>query len=93
MNKLVLIIIIIAFVFIVTYDPKKGKKFMQLEKYQAEPEAVPECDEKRFLELQGLTGFCAGHNKENLGVVIESPLSSRTLGSVDGYDLNAINRL
>ena len=92
MNKLVLIVIIIAFVFIVTYDPKKGKKFLPLEKYQAAPVAqVPECDEKKFLELQGLSGFCAGHNKEYLGAVFDSPLAKRELGPVNGYDLDAIN--
>ncbi len=92
MNKLVLIIIIVAFVFIVTYDPKKGRKFMPLEKYQAEPAApaVPECDEKRFLELQGLTGVCLGENKEHLGAIMSSPLQMER-GRVGGYDLDAIN--
>jgi hypothetical protein len=85
MNKLVLIVILVAFVFIVTYDPKKGKKFLPLEKYQEEPVVtVPECDEKRFLELQGLTGFCAGQNKEHLGAVISSPLEGGS--NVVGYE-------
>jgi hypothetical protein len=85
MNKLVLIIILVAFVFIVSYDPKKGKKFFPVEKYRDEPlPQEPECDEKRFLQLQGLTGFCAGQNKEHLGAVISSPLEGGS--NVMGYD-------
>jgi hypothetical protein len=70
MNTLLLLIIIVAFIFIVTYDPKKGKPLPEF--YQPEP--VPElphtCDESRFLELQGLKSTCVGHTREIAGAVV-----------------------
>jgi hypothetical protein len=92
MNKLVLIVILVAFVFIVTYDPKKGKKFLPLEKYRSfDPPSVPgetTCDEAKYLQLQGLSGAtCAGRNKEHLGAVYESPNMGASMSRVVGYDL------
>ena len=87
MNKLVMIIILISFVFIITYDPKKGKKFLPIEKYQVvAPQASSSCDEARFLELQGLTGTCAAQNTEVMGVVMESP-NMGSSGRLVGYEL------
>lgn len=74
MNKLVLLVIIVAFIFIVTYDPKKGKPIPEL--YQpAEselPTSQPICDESRYLELQGLQGTCTGHPKEVGGAIFSA---------------------
>lgn len=90
MNKLVLIVILVAFVFIVTYDPKKGKKFLPLERYRSfDPPGAPgggSCDEAKYLQLQGLTGQCAGQNKEHLGAVYEAA-NMGTMGRVTGFDL------
>jgi len=85
-----MIIILISFVFIITYDPKKGKKFLPIEKYQvvAPPsQASSSCDEARFLELQGLTGTCAAQNTEVMGVVMESP-NMGSSGRLVGYELD-----
>jgi hypothetical protein len=73
MNKLVLIVTVIAFIFIVSYDPKKGKKLSEM--YQTEPSLATSepCVESRYLELQGLKGVCSqGHPKEIGGVVFST---------------------
>ena len=69
MNTLVLLVIVIAFIFIVTYDPKKGKK---IELYQGEPlKPTPHtCDEARYLEVQGLTGECTASPYRDIGGAI-----------------------
>jgi len=79
MNKLVLVIVVIAFVFIISYDPKNGKK-LNIENYQQMPvppaDSPAPCDEVRYLQLQGFTGgTCGGANEERLGVVYSSPNS------------------
>jgi hypothetical protein len=69
MYKLVLVVIIAAFIFLISYDPKNGKK-LKAELYQpAETQKGPSCDESRYLELQGLTGTCSGHPTEMGGAI------------------------
>lgn len=73
MNKLLILIIVIAFVFVVSYDPKKGKPLPEF--YQPAPpsaEQASSCDESRFLELQGLPGVCAGGHPKEIGGAVYS---------------------
>jgi hypothetical protein len=93
MNKVVMLIVLVAFVFIITYDPKKGKKFLPLETYKPfsvpDPAASGDCDESRYLQLQGLSGTkCLGHNKEYLGAVYESPSARADMNRVVGFELD-----
>ena len=70
--NLVLLVIIVTFIFIVTYNPKKETK---TEMYQGPPIIDgPTCDSKRYLELQGMTGdaligACDGAPIESGGVI------------------------
>ena len=68
--NLPLIVAILSFIFIVSYNPKKKQ---QVEYYQPQPTVpipVPMCDEARYLNIQGLTPECSGgHPKEILGAI------------------------
>jgi hypothetical protein len=81
MNKLIWIVVIIVFVFLLTYDPKSGR----LEKYITTPQVarvappsltLNKCSEDRYYELQfnekAPPGTCAGTPKEVLGAVIQA---------------------
>jgi len=89
MNKLILIIVVVAFVFILTYDPQKGKK-LPLETYVAKAPVDPlkECPEDRYARLQALskTG-CKGENVEKMGVIYSSPNAKADLSRVRGFEL------
>jgi hypothetical protein len=72
--KPVLLVIILAFIFIVTYNPKKEIKEMYQEAPGTTGQTGPTCDSKRFLELQGITGpaldgVCDGGPVEYGGVI------------------------
>jgi hypothetical protein len=73
--KLIVLVIIVAFVFIITYNPKRE---VIREMYQEAPGTVgqkgPTCDSQRYLELQGITGAglsgaCEGAPVEYGGVI------------------------
>jgi hypothetical protein len=81
MNKLIWIVVIIVFVFLLTYDPKSGR----LEKYITTPQVaqvappsakLAKCPEDRYYELQfnekAPPGACAGTPVEFLGAVIQA---------------------
>jgi len=81
MNKLIWIVVIIVFVFIITYDPKSGR----LEKYITTPQVardappsvkLAKCPEDRYYKLQfnekAPPGACAGTPVEFLGAVIQA---------------------
>jgi hypothetical protein len=74
MNKLVVIVFVVAVLFILTYDPVKGVPLPELyQPREAVQESEPACVEKRYLELQGITGgVCTGHPKEVGGAVVSA---------------------
>ena len=86
MNKIVILVVLIAFVFIITYDPVKGKQIFQGYGAPA-PVITPTCSEKRYLEVQGLTGECGQRNVEYLGVVMENP-ATQTPTHFTGYEVD-----
>ena len=81
MNKLIWIVVIIVFVFLITYDPKSGRleKYIttpQVARVAPPPSAQAKCSEDRYYELQfnekAPPGTCAGTPKEMLGAVIQA---------------------
>jgi hypothetical protein len=74
MNKLVVIVFVVAVLFILTYDPVKGVPLPELyQPREAVQESEPTCVEKRYLELQGITdGVCTGHPKEVGGAIVSA---------------------
>ena len=78
MNKMLLFVVIVIFIFLITYKPGSGQ---QLEKYiigEKKPSLVtrgPVCDQSRYHDLQFgdvPPGKCEGLPKEFLGAVIEA---------------------
>lgn len=69
--NLPLIVALIAFVFIISYSPKRKKEL-----YQSQPspvQVVPQCDEARYQAIQGLTPVCyGGHPREIAGAIYAS---------------------
>ena len=79
MNKLVILVVIVVFIFLLTYDPKSKK----LEKYITTPQVAapavqsePTCSEDRYYKLQFAKNaprdVCTGHPVEYLGAVMQA---------------------
>jgi|LauGreDrversion4_2_1035121.scaffolds.fasta_scaffold1468294_1 hypothetical protein len=61
--KLFVLVVILAFVFIITYNPRKPQKEMFQEAPGTFGQTGPTCDSRRYLELQGFTGEALGDCK------------------------------
>jgi hypothetical protein len=73
MNKLVVIVFVVAVLFILTYDPVKGVPLPELYQPRGDVPEGPMCAEKKYLELQGITdGVCTGHPKEIGGAIVSA---------------------
>jgi len=74
MNKLVVLVFVVAVLFILTYDPVKGVPLPELYRPRGDvQDSESTCVEKKYLELQGITGgVCTGHPKEVGGAVVSA---------------------
>jgi len=81
MNKLIWIVVIIVFVFLLTYDPKSGRlenyiTTPQVARVAPPPSTPTKCPAERYYELQfnekAPSNACAGTPKEFLGAVIQA---------------------
>ena len=81
--NIVWLVVIIIFVFLISYNPSTGtlnKYLPKKEMYEEVPQEgvlpdrrLTQCDESRYLDLQlGTPGPYAGEPKEFLGAVIQS---------------------
>ena len=82
MNNLVILVVLVVFVFLLTYDPKSRK----LEKYistpapdvtpQVAPEPESTCSEDRYYKLQFAknprTTKCSGKPVEYMGAIMQA---------------------
>lgn len=82
MNKLVIFVVLVVFVFLLTYDPKSRKleKYISAPAPDVTPQVVPDpestCSEDRYYKLQFAknprTTKCTGKPVEYMGAIMQA---------------------